>query len=302
VLERAIPCRYRERRPGQVLWMGTSRVWLITGASSGLGRALAETALEQRDRVVATARDPSTVADLEDRYRGRAIATRLDVTDPSQARASVAAAVDAFDGLDVVVNNAGFGLFGALEELTDDDLRREFETNVFGALNVTRAALPELRRRRSGHIVQISSLEGVAPAVAGESAYAGTKFAVEGLMEGLAKDLEHLSIRVTIVEPGPVRTDFAAGATVMPPSSEDYADSVGTALEWFAGIAGQQPNDPGRVAKAIADAVAADDPPRRLVLGEEAVEAVRQTLDGRRRELDAWEALSVSTAIGGSRT
>jgi NAD(P)-dependent dehydrogenase (short-subunit alcohol dehydrogenase family) len=224
------------------------------------------------------------------------------VTDPSQARASVAAALDAFDGLDVVVNNAGFGLFGALEELADDDLRREFETNVFGALNVTRAALPELRRRRSGHIVQISSLEGVAPAVAGESAYAGTKFAVEGLMEGLAKDLEHLSIRVTIVEPGPVRTDFAAGATVTPPSSEDYADSVGTALEWFAGIAGHQPNDPGRVAKAIAQAVAADDPPRRLVLGDEALQAVRQTLDGRRRELDAWEALSVSTAIAGSRT
>lgn len=141
-----------------MLWIGTSTVRLITGASSGLGRALAETALEQRDRVVATARDPSTVADLEDRCRGRAIATRLDVTDPSQARA------------------------------------------------------------------------------------AGTKFAVDGLMEGLAKDLEHLSIRVTIVEPGPVRTDFAAGAVVTPPSSDDYADSVGTALEWFAGIAGHQPS------------------------------------------------------------
>jgi NAD(P)-dependent dehydrogenase (short-subunit alcohol dehydrogenase family) len=165
---------------------------------------------------------------------------------------------------------------------------------------VTRAALPELRRRRSGHIVQISSLEGVAPAVAGESAYAGTKFAVEGLMEGLAKDLEHLGIRVTIVEPGPVRTDFAAGATVTPPSSDDYTDSVGKALEWFEGIAGRQPNDPARVAAAIVAAVAADDPPRRLVLGEEAVEVVRQTLDERRRELDAWETLSVSTAFAGA--
>ena len=277
--------------------MDTTRVWLITGASSGLGRALAETALEQGDRVVATARDPSHVADLEARHPGRAIAARLDVTDPDQARAAVAAALTTFDRLDVVVNNAGFGLFGALEELSDEDLRREFETNVFGALHVTRAALPELRRRRSGHIVQISSLEGVAPAVAGESAYAATKFAAEGLMEGLAKDLEHLGIRITIVEPGPVRTDFAAGATVTPPESDDYADSVGEALDWFAGLAGGQPNDPARVASAIVEAAASDDPPRRLVLGEEALQAVRQTLDGRRRELDVWEEVSVSTAF-----
>jgi NAD(P)-dependent dehydrogenase (short-subunit alcohol dehydrogenase family) len=144
--------------------MGTSRVWLITGASSGLGRALAEVALERGDRVVAGARHPGAVADLEDRYGGRAIAARLDVTDPSQVREGVAAGLRAFDRLDVVVNNAGFGLFGALEELSDEDLRREFETNVFGALHVTRAALPELRRRRSGHIIQISSLEGIAPA------------------------------------------------------------------------------------------------------------------------------------------
>jgi NAD(P)-dependent dehydrogenase (short-subunit alcohol dehydrogenase family) len=158
-----------------------SRVWLITGASSGLGRALAEVALERGDRVVATARDPETVAELVERHPGRVIAARLDVTEPDQARAAVDAAVATFDRIDVVVNNAGFGLFGALEELSDEDLRGEFEANVFGALNVTRAALPQLRRQRSGHIVQISSLEGVAPAVAGESAYAGTKFAVEGL-------------------------------------------------------------------------------------------------------------------------
>jgi NAD(P)-dependent dehydrogenase (short-subunit alcohol dehydrogenase family) len=277
--------------------MGTSRVWLITGASSGLGRALAEVALERGDRVVAGARHPGAVADLEDRYGGRAIAARLDVTDPSQVREGVAAGLRAFDRLDVVVNNAGFGLFGALEELSDEDLRREFETNVFGALHVTRAALPELRRRRSGHIIQISSLEGIAPAVAGESAYAGTKFAVEGLMDGLAKDLEHLGIRVMIVEPGPIRTDFAGGAIVTPPASDDYAGSVGKALEWFEGLAGSQPNDPARVARAIADAVAADEPPRRLVLGEEAVTAVREALDERRRELDAWEEISASTAI-----
>ncbi len=193
-----------------------TRVWFITGASSGLGRALAETALDRGERVVATARDPERVAELADRHPDRAAAVRLDVTDPEQARAAVEKGLAAFERIDVVVNNAGYGLFGALEELSDADLRREFDTNVFGALAVTRAALPHLRERPSGHIVQISSLEGVAPAVGGEAAYAGTKFAVEGIAEGLAKEVAHLGIRVTIVEPGPVRTDFAAGAIAKP--------------------------------------------------------------------------------------
>jgi NAD(P)-dependent dehydrogenase (short-subunit alcohol dehydrogenase family) len=236
-----------------------TRVWFITGASSGLGRALAETALDRGERVVATARDPERVAEL--------------------------------------VNNAGYGLFGALEELSDADLRREFDTNVFGALAVTRAALPHLRERLSGHIVQISSLEGVAPAVGGEAAYAGTKFAVEGIAEGLAKEVAHLGIRVTIVEPGPVRTDFAAGAIAKPPENGDYGESVGKAFEWFEDIAGQQPNDPARVAEAIIEAVDADEPPLRLPLGEEAVEAIREKLDGQRRDLDAWERVSVTTAF-----
>jgi NAD(P)-dependent dehydrogenase (short-subunit alcohol dehydrogenase family) len=273
-----------------------SRVWLITGASSGLGRALAEVALERGDRVVATARDPETVAELVERHPGRVIAARLDVTEPDQARAAVDAAVATFDRIDVVVNNAGFGLFGALEELSDEDLRGEFEANVFGALNVTRAALPQLRRQRSGHIVQISSLEGVAPAVAGESAYAGTKFAVEGLAEALAKDVGHLGIRVTIVEPGPLRTDFAAGAIARPPQSDDYAESVGEALSWFESIQGRQPNDPHRVAAAIVEAVGSAEPPLRLALGREAVQAIRDKLDAHRQDLDTWEPLSLTTA------
>jgi NAD(P)-dependent dehydrogenase (short-subunit alcohol dehydrogenase family) len=271
-------------------------VWLITGASSGLGRRLAEAALARGHRVVATARNPDAVGALVERHPGRAIAARLDVTDSDQARAAVEAGVGAFDRVDVVVNNAGFGLFGALEELADDDLRRQFETNVFGALNVVRAALPQLRRQRSGHIVQISSLEGVAPAVAGESAYAGTKFAVEGLAEALAKDVAHLGIRVTIVEPGPLRTEFAAGAVVQPPRSDDYAESVGGALSWFEGILGRQPNDPDLVAAAIVDVVGSAEPPLRLALGQEAVEAIRSKLDAHRDELDTWEPVSRSTA------
>lgn len=273
------------------------RVWLITGASSGLGRELAEAALDRGERVVATARADSSVRDLEERHPGRALAVQLDVTDAGGAESAVARAVEEYGRVDVLVNNAGFGLFGALEELSDEQLRREFDTNVFGAVNLIRAALPAMRERRSGHIVQISSLEGVAPALAGESAYAGTKFAIEGICEGLAKEVAHLGIRVTIVEPGPLRTSFADGATVEEPQTPDYEESVGGALEWFADLAGKQPNDPRRAAEAIVDAVFAPDPPLRLALGVEAIEAIRGKLADQRAELDAWEELGSSTAV-----
>jgi NAD(P)-dependent dehydrogenase (short-subunit alcohol dehydrogenase family) len=274
-----------------------SRVWFITGTSSGLGRALAETVLDRGHCVVATAREPERVADLQDNHPGRVATAPLDVTDPDAVRAAVDSALSAFGRIDVVVNNAGYGLFGALEELSDTELRRAFDTNVFGALTVLRATLPQLRRQRAGHIVQISSLEGVAPISAGEAAYAGVKFAVEGVAEVLAKEVAHLGIGVTIVEPGPVRTDFAAGSVVVPPKSDDYAESVGKALEWFQDLAGSQPNDPGEVARAIVDAVEDDDPPLRLALGGEAVAVIREKLDGQQRELDAWERLSATTAF-----
>jgi NAD(P)-dependent dehydrogenase (short-subunit alcohol dehydrogenase family) len=274
-----------------------ARVWLITGASSGLGRALAEAVLDAGHRVVATARDPESVTDLERRHPGQALAARLDVTRPDDARTALASATEAFGRVDVVVNNAGYGLFGALEELEDEQLRRQFETNVFGPVNVIRAALPQLRRQGSGHIVQISSLEGVAPILAGETAYAATKFAAEGLCEALAMEVRHLGIRVTIVEPGPVRTDFAAGAVAEPSRIDDYDASVGEALRLFEQLAGNQPNDPARVAAAVVEAIEADEPPLRLVLGTEAVDAVRAKLDGQRGELDAWERVARSTAV-----
>ena len=195
------------------------------------------------------------------------------------------------------MNNAGFGLFGPLEEIDEEDLRREFDTNVFGAVNVLRATLPVMRAQRSGHIVQISSLEGVAPALAGETAYSGTKFAVEGIHEALAKEVAHLGIGVTIVEPGPIRTDFANGAVVAEPENPDYAESVGKALEWFANLAGNQPNDPGRVATAIMAAIDSPEPPLRLALGEEAIEAIREKLDGQISDLDTWEKVGASTAV-----
>ena len=272
-------------------------VWFITGSGSGLGRELAVAALKAGDRVVATGRDPSELRALEKRDPDRVLVQKLDVTDVAEVEGSVAAAIDRFGRIDVLVNNAGFGLFGPLEELTDQELRREFDTNVFGAVNVIRAALPWMRSKRSGHIVQISSLEGVAPAVAGEAAYAGTKFAIEGICETLAKDVGHLGIGVTIVEPGPIRTDFAAGAIAKEPANHDYDESVGKALEWFADLAGKQPNDPRRVAEAIIAAVASPEPPLRLPLGEEAVQAIREKLEGQRADLDNWERLASSTAV-----
>jgi NAD(P)-dependent dehydrogenase (short-subunit alcohol dehydrogenase family) len=275
---------------------GNDRVWFITGASSGLGRELAEGALAWGERVIVTARDLDSLRDLERKHPDRVFAAKLDVRDPEQAREAVGAATDEFGRIDVVVNNAGFGLFGPLEEIPDQDLRHEFDTNVFGAVNVLRAVLPIMRKQRSGHIVQISSLEGVAPAVAGETAYSGTKFAVEGIHEALAKEIDHLGIRVMIVEPGPIRTEFANGAIVTEPQNPDYAESVGKALEWFADLAGNQPNDPARVATAIIAAIDSPEPPLRLALGGEAIEAIREKIDGQLSDLEAWEKIGASTA------
>ena len=272
------------------------RVWFITGASSGFGRALAEAVLEHGDRLVATARDTATIADLARAYPERARALELDVTDRERVRTVVDEAASEFGRLDVVVNNAGYGLRGALEELSEEELRAQFETNVFGVLGVTRAALPHLRRQRSGHVVQMSSVGGVVATVGG-GIYAGTKFAVEGFSEGLAKEVAHLGIRVTIVEPGPFRTDFAGRSSRRARPIADYAESVGEAHERFLRMDGNQPNDPALGARAIIRAVEAEDPPLRLPLGPEAFRMIRAKLKEQRRELDAWEPLGAATAF-----
>jgi NAD(P)-dependent dehydrogenase (short-subunit alcohol dehydrogenase family) len=265
------------------------RTWLVTGASRGFGRALSEAVVERGDRLVATARDAAFLETFEREHLG-ALGVSLDVTDAAQARAAVDAAVARFGRLDVVVNNAGYGQFGAIEELTDDALREQFEVNVFGLLNVTRAALPVLRRQRSGHLVQMSSLNGIEGMVGG-GAYCGSKFAVEGLSESLAAEVAHLGIKVTIVEPGPHRTDFASArsARVADPI-DDYAESVGRAREAFADLDGNQPGDPAEAALAIIEAVDAGDPPLRLPLGEMAHDGIRAKLTGQLRELDELSA------------
>jgi NAD(P)-dependent dehydrogenase (short-subunit alcohol dehydrogenase family) len=272
------------------------RVWFITGTSTGFGRSLAEAVLEHGDRLIATARDTSTIDDLARAHPERARVLELDVTDRQRVHSVVEEATSEFGRLDVVVNNAGYGLRGALEELPEEEMRAQFETNVFGVLNVTRAALPHLRRQRSGHIVQMSSVGGVVSTVGG-GIYAGTKFAVEGVSEALAKEVAHLGIKVTLVEPGPFRTDFAGRSMRRAEPMDDYAESVGHAHERFLTMDGSQPNDPARGARAIIQAVEAEDPPLRLPLGPEAFQMIRAKLDEQRRELDVWKPLGAATAF-----
>jgi NAD(P)-dependent dehydrogenase (short-subunit alcohol dehydrogenase family) len=274
----------------------TGRVWFITGASRGFGRALSEAVLARGDRLVATARGAEFVAEFGERHP-EALALRLDVTDREQAHAAIAAAVERFGRLDVIVNNAGYGQFGAVEEQTEEELRRQFEVNLFGVLNVTRAALPQLRAQRRGHVVQMSSLNGIEGLVGGGS-YCATKFAVEGLSESLAAEVAHLGITVTIVEPAPHRTEFAGEESArLAAPIEDYAESVGAAREAFADMDGTQPGDPHRAALAIIAAVDADDPPLRLPLGEMALANIRTKLEGQLEELEAWRDLSESSDL-----
>jgi NAD(P)-dependent dehydrogenase (short-subunit alcohol dehydrogenase family) len=271
------------------------RVWFVTGASSGFGRAISEAVLDHGDRLVATARDVEAIQDLVDQNPERAVALRLDVTDVDDSREAVGAAGARFGQIDVVVNNAGYGHVGAIEELTDEELREQLEVNLFGVINLTRAVLPRLREQGSGHIVQMSSLNGI-EGLTGGGYYAASKFAVEGLSESLAEEVAHLGIKVTIVEPGPHRTRFAnersaKWAEPMP----DYADSVGQTREILSQLDGNQPGDPARAARAIVQAVEADEPPRRLPLGQMALDNIRAKLGTQLEELDAWADLSATS-------
>jgi NAD(P)-dependent dehydrogenase (short-subunit alcohol dehydrogenase family) len=272
------------------------RVWLVTGASRGFGRAISEALLARGERLVATARGSDFVNSFG-RDHPEALAVRLDVTDPGFAKAAVDEAVDRFGRLDVVVNNAGYGHFGAVEELTDDELRQQLEVNFFGVVHVTRAALPQLRRQRSGHIVQMSSLNGIEGMVGG-GYYCAAKFAVEGLSESLADEVAHLGIKVTIVEPGPHRTEFASEKSAeLAAAIDDYAGSVGQARKAFAGMDGTQPGDPQRAAAAIIEAVESDDPPLRLPLGQTALDHIRAKLEAQLEELERWSELATTEPI-----
>jgi NAD(P)-dependent dehydrogenase (short-subunit alcohol dehydrogenase family) len=270
------------------------KVWFITGASRGFGALIAARALRDGDSVVAAARDPATVtARLGD--RPSLLAVRLDVTREADARAAVEAAVERFGRIDVLVNNAGYGLLSAVEEASGPEVERLFATNVFGLLAVTRAVLPIMRRQRSGHIINMSSLGGYA-ASAGWGVYGATKFAVEGLTEALSAELAPLGIKATVVEPGFFRTDFLDAQSmqaVMP--IEDYAETVGVTRDRSANLNHTQPGDPVKLADAISTLANEADPPRRLPLGSDAVARIAAKHRDVEAEVVRWHELSVST-------
>jgi NAD(P)-dependent dehydrogenase (short-subunit alcohol dehydrogenase family) len=271
-------------------------VWLITGCSKGLGRALARQVLEAGYRAVVTARDISAVEDIVGDYGEAALAFELDVTRTDQIKAAIAAAEDRFGSVDVLVNNAGYGYFGAIEEGEDAGVRAMFETNVFGPVNLIKAVLPGMRQRKHGHVITISSVGGMVafPAV---GYYHMAKFALEGLSETLAKEVAPFGIGVTAVEPGAFRTDFREQVAVKEPVTRiaAYADTAGKARDGIFANHGKQQGDPVRGARAIIAAVEADRPPVHFVMGGDAVDLVRQKLVALQDELDAWEALSRST-------
>ncbi|MEU5093037.1 oxidoreductase [Streptomyces sp. NPDC021356] len=271
-----------------------AKTWLITGCSSGLGRALAEHALERGDNVAVTARDTTTVTGLADRYGDRALALELDVTEPASVQAAVARAEERFGGIDVVVNNAGYGYLAAIEEGEDEAVRALFDTNVHGVVTVLKAVLPAMRARRAGHIVNISSFGGLA-AFPATGYYHATKFALEGLSESLAGEVAPLGIAVTLAEPGGLRTQWAGSS--MRQSAlrlEDYEPTAGARRTSTLGVSGRQPGDPARAAAAIAAAVDAKEPTLRLLLGSDALSGARSRLQRLAREIDANEALTVS--------
>jgi NAD(P)-dependent dehydrogenase (short-subunit alcohol dehydrogenase family) len=273
-----------------------SKVWLITGSSRGLGRSLAEAVLAQQngDRLVATARHPEQLADLVTQYGDAVRTVALDVTNAEQTRAAVTAAVEAFGGLDVLVNNAGYGYAAAIEDASETDLRAQIETDLWGVINVTRAALPVMHRQRSGHLVQISSIGG-RMGIAGLGAYHTAKWAIEGFSESLAQEVAPLGIKVTIVEPGGFRTDFGVASMREKPPSADYQSTVGKAVSILHGVAGHEPGDPAKAAEAIIAIVKEEHPPRRLLLGRDAVQLARQIDRAKLAETDRWERLSAST-------
>ena len=261
-------------------------VWLITGCSTGLGRALAGRVLARGHRLIATARHPETLAELVAVDPSRCQALALDVADAPQVAAVVAQTAAAFGRLDVVVNNAGYGLVGAVEEYDDAQIARNFETNFFGALRVIRAALPILRAQRRGHFVNVSAAAVIAN-YPGFSIYGATKWALEGVSESLAAEVRPLGLKVTIVQPGPFRTDFIARSLERATGHiPDYDPSSGKFRRFLETMNGRQPGDPTKAADAIMDAVAAENPPLRLVLGKYAIDKARRKLAAAARELD----------------
>ncbi|MFL9956192.1 oxidoreductase [Paraburkholderia nemoris] len=274
---------------------GFKRVWFITGATRGLGALIAEAALADGNAVVATGRN---IAAITERFGHSAalLPVALDVTDEAQAKAAVQAAVERFGRIDVLVNNAGFGLLGAIEESSDADVRRMYDTNVFGLLNITRAVLPVMRAQRAGHIINMSSIGGYR-AAAGFGAYSSTKFAVEGLTEALRAELKPLGIHATVVEPGYFRTDFLDATSLVVAGNviADYDETSGEVRRRATHMNHNQPGNPEKLAAAMVELVDAETPPLRLPLGTDTLKAIAEKNAYVTQETETWKALSAST-------
>lgn len=269
------------------------KVWFITGASTGFGRLLAEEVLKAGGRVIATARKPEQITDLVQRYPGAARIFALDVTKPAQIEAVAKDAIAAFGRIDVLVNNAGYGIAAGIEEASEAEFLPVFETNVFGLMRVTRAFLPQFRKQRSGHILNLSSMAGLAGS-AGWGYYNASKFAVEGFSEALAQEMAPLGVRVTIVEPGPFRTDFLGRSGVVAKRMiPDYAETVGKTREYFYANAGKQRGDPLRAVRAMMDVAESDDPPLHLILGAMAYNRFKGKLEKWREEMAKYESVTL---------
>lgn len=274
---------------------GRARCWLISGVSSGFGRELAVAALARGERVIGTLRRGDQIAAFEALAPGRAHALQLDVTDAPAIAAVVDQATAIGDGIDVLVNNAGYGLVGAAEEAAIGEIRRQFDTNVFGLMQLTQAVLPQMRARRSGCILNLSSGAGII-ASPGLAYYAASKFAVEGFSEALAAEVAPLGIRVCIIEPGGFRTQFSGGSFAQAAQRiADYDATAGRMRDGFEQFNGRQPGDPAKAAQLMLQLADMPQPPLRLVLGKDMLPRVRGHLQRRLDDIDRWQALSLAT-------
>jgi NAD(P)-dependent dehydrogenase (short-subunit alcohol dehydrogenase family) len=271
----------------------SSRVWFITGTSTGFGRLLAEELLKRGERVIATARDISKVADLPQQYPDKARAFTLDVTKPAEITSIVEQAIAVFGQVDILVNNAGYGVNGAIEEVSEDEFEPMFQTNIYGPIRITRAFLPHFRQRRSGHIFNLSSIAGLIGSP-GWGFYSATKFAVEGFSEALAAELKPLGVHVTVVEPGPFRTDFLGRSGKLARRElPEYAATAGKAREYLRTQSGKQPGDPHKAVEAILTAANSPEPPLHLILGKIALTRFLGKLSDWQKEIAAWESVTI---------
>jgi len=273
----------------------SSRVWFITGSSTGFGRLLAQELLRRGNRVIATARDIAKVEDLVHQYPDAARALTLDVTNPAQIESVAQQAIAAFGHVDILVNNAGYGLNGAIEEVSEEEFEPMFQTNIYGLIRTTRAFLPHFRQRRTGHIFNLSSVSGLIGG-AGWGFYNATKFAVEGFSEALAGEMKPLGVHVTVIEPGPFRTDFLGRSGKLAAKEfPEYKDTAGKARDYLKTQAGKQPGDPQKAVEAIIAVADSPAPPLHLILGKIALIRFRDKLALWQKEIAAWEPVTVGS-------